>query len=120
MNFRLGVPSIGSREVSRSQRTGFWNRKSALQPLDFGNGLLGIHSVSISNISTTTVKRDGINDVIAPHAVDEPPRSGARRSIEYEHNKFRISRPTPLSSCPLSRRTRRGRRGRGRRKEKRR
>ena len=28
-----------------------------------GLGLLGVHSVSISNISTATVKRDAINDV---------------------------------------------------------
>ena len=27
-------------------------------------------------------------------------RSGARRSIEYEHNRFRVSRPTP---CDLVR-----------------
>ena len=71
MRVHLVVPSIRSREVTWAQRSGVRHRKNALQPLDFGNGLLGVHSVSISNISTATVKRDGINEVSASGAGGE-------------------------------------------------
>jgi hypothetical protein len=53
------MPSIRSSEIACAQRSRVGHREDALQPLDFGNGLLGVHSVSISNISTATVKRDG-------------------------------------------------------------
>jgi hypothetical protein len=56
----LIVPPIRSREVTWAQRSGVRHREDVLKALDFGNSLLGVHSVSISNISTATVKRDGI------------------------------------------------------------
>ena len=37
------VPSIGSREIALAQRSSIWHYESALQPLDFGNGLFSIH-----------------------------------------------------------------------------
>ena len=37
------VPLIRSREVARAQRSGVSHREYAFQPLDLGNGLLGIH-----------------------------------------------------------------------------
>jgi hypothetical protein len=40
---RLIVPSIRSREVTLAQRSDVRHRVSALQPLDFGNGLLSVH-----------------------------------------------------------------------------
>ena len=65
MRVQLVVPLIRSGEVTLAQWSGVRHRKDALKPLDFSNGLLGVHSVSISNISTATVKRDGINEVSA-------------------------------------------------------
>jgi hypothetical protein len=41
------VSSIRSREVARAQRFQCPYRESALEPLDFGNSLLGVHSVSM-------------------------------------------------------------------------
>src|SRR6266446_3148972 len=69
MRVQLVVPLIRSGEVTWAQWSGVRHRKDALQPLDFSNGLLGVHSVSISNISTATVKRDGINEVSASGVV---------------------------------------------------
>ena len=46
------VPSIGSREVALAQRSGVRQREDALQPLDFGNGLVNVHF----SISTKRVK----------------------------------------------------------------
>jgi len=43
------VSSIRSREVARAQRSGVRHCEDALKALDFGNSLLGVHSVSISN-----------------------------------------------------------------------
>jgi hypothetical protein len=40
---QLVVPSIHSREVTRGHRSGVRDVEDALQPLDFGNGLLGVH-----------------------------------------------------------------------------
>ena len=56
------VPSIRSREVTWAQRSGVRHGKDALQRLDFSNGLVGVHSVSISNIGTPMVKQDAVND----------------------------------------------------------
>jgi hypothetical protein len=39
----LIVPPIRSREVARAQRSRVGHREDALQPLDFSNGLLGVH-----------------------------------------------------------------------------
>jgi len=41
------VPPIRSREVTLAQRSDVRHREDALKALDFGNGLLGVHSVSI-------------------------------------------------------------------------
>ena len=54
------VSSIRSQEVARTQRSGVRRCEDMLKPLDFGNGLLGIHSVPISSMSTAKVKRSGI------------------------------------------------------------
>ncbi len=51
------MPSIRSREVVRTQRSSVRLCEDALQPLDFGNSLLGVHSVSISTIRVAMVKR---------------------------------------------------------------
>ena len=53
------MSSIRSREVGRSQRSGVRVCKDALKALDFSNSLLGVHSVSISNMSVAVVKRSG-------------------------------------------------------------
>jgi hypothetical protein len=50
------VPSIRSREVARAQRSIVRRCEDALYPLDFGNSLLGVHSVAISNMSGAIVK----------------------------------------------------------------
>src|ERR1700747_1218310 len=45
MGLLLVVPSIGSREVARSQRPLVWQTENALQTLDFGNRLFWLHRV---------------------------------------------------------------------------
>ena len=54
------VPSIGGREVARAQRSSVRQCEDALKAFDFGNRLLRVHSVSISNIGVAIVKRSGI------------------------------------------------------------
>jgi hypothetical protein len=61
----LIVPSIGSHEVECGQRSRVGRRENALQTLDFGNSLLGVHAVSISSISPATVKWTASNGVSA-------------------------------------------------------
>ena len=39
----LIVPSIGSREIACTQRSGIRHREDALKPFDFSNRLLGVH-----------------------------------------------------------------------------
>jgi hypothetical protein len=51
------VSSIRSREVAGAQRSSVPHREDALKALDFSNGLLGVHPVSISNMSLAIVKR---------------------------------------------------------------
>jgi hypothetical protein len=51
------VPSIRSREVTRAQRSGVRVCEDAFQSLNLGNGLLGVHPVSISNMSVAVVKQ---------------------------------------------------------------
>ena len=53
------VPSIRGREVARAQRSGVRRCENALNPLDFGNSLLGVHSVPIRH-SVVIVRRCGI------------------------------------------------------------
>jgi hypothetical protein len=43
MSEHFVVPSIRSREVAAAERSGVRRCEDALQPLDFGNGLLGVH-----------------------------------------------------------------------------
>jgi hypothetical protein len=43
----LIVSPIRSREIACAQRSRVGHHEDALQPLDFSNGLLGVHSVSI-------------------------------------------------------------------------
>jgi len=46
----LVVPAIRSRDIAGAQRPAVWDREDALQPLDFGNGLLDVHArTSIAN-----------------------------------------------------------------------
>jgi hypothetical protein len=61
------MPSIRRREVPRP--TSIRRCEDTLQPLDFSNGLLGVHSVPLSNMGMVIVKRSGINDVMAKVAV---------------------------------------------------
>jgi len=56
----LIMPPVRSREVARAQRSGVRRCEDALQPFDFGNGLLGVHSVPISNMGAAIVKPSGI------------------------------------------------------------
>jgi hypothetical protein len=44
------MSSIRSREVAPAERSGVRHCEDALKALDFGNSLLDVHSVSISNI----------------------------------------------------------------------
>jgi hypothetical protein len=53
------MSSIRSREVARAQRPGVRHLEDALKALDFGNRLIGVHSVSISDMSMAVVKRTG-------------------------------------------------------------
>ena len=49
------VPSIRNRDGACTQRSGFRQREAALKALDFGNGLLGVHSVPLSNMGMVIV-----------------------------------------------------------------
>jgi hypothetical protein len=51
------VPPIRSREIARTQRSGVRVCEDALQPLNFGNDLLGVHAVSISNMGVAIVNK---------------------------------------------------------------
>jgi hypothetical protein len=51
----LIMPPIRSREVDCVQRSRVGHREDALQSLDFGNGLRGVHSVPISNMGMAIV-----------------------------------------------------------------
>ena len=61
------MSSVRSREVARSQRSGVRVRKDALKALDVGNSLLGVHSVSISNMGVAGVKRERHLHVVPVH-----------------------------------------------------
>jgi hypothetical protein len=54
------VSSIRSREVAWAQRSSVWLCEDALKALDFGNSLLGVHSVPISSMRVAIVKWSGI------------------------------------------------------------
>jgi hypothetical protein len=55
------VPSIRSREVACAQRYGIRLREDVLKALDFGYGLLGVQSVTISNRTAGRSIRSGIS-----------------------------------------------------------
>jgi hypothetical protein len=59
----FAVPSIRSREIVSAHRSGVRHRKGALQPLDFSDGLLGVHS---SSISTTPRERSNGTAELTP------------------------------------------------------
>ena len=61
----LVMLSIRSRDVARAEWSNVWRFEHFLQLLDVVNNAFNVHSVSISTISTATVKRYGINDVSA-------------------------------------------------------
>jgi hypothetical protein len=50
------MSSIRGREVAPAQRSSVRRCEDALNALDFGNGLLGVHSVSISIMAAAIVK----------------------------------------------------------------
>lgn len=54
------MPSICSGEVTWAQRSKVWHREDSLEAFDFGNSLLGVHSVPISDIGMPIVKRRSI------------------------------------------------------------
>ena len=54
------VPSIRSRKIARAQRSNVRHREDALKAFDFGNSLLGVHSVPISNLRVAMIKPSGI------------------------------------------------------------
>jgi hypothetical protein len=47
------MPSIRSREVACAERPRIRRSEDTLKALDFGNGLLSVHSVSISDMRRT-------------------------------------------------------------------
>jgi len=51
------VPPIRSREVAPAERSGVRHCEDSLKALDVGNGLLGVHTVPISNTDGPIVKR---------------------------------------------------------------
>jgi hypothetical protein len=72
------VPSIRSREVARTQRSGVGHCEDALKPLDYGNGLFSVHSFQCSfspnvHYKDSEVKRDGMKrrDCESAYAVEE-------------------------------------------------
>lgn len=44
----LIVPAIGGQDVAGGGRTGVGQREGALQRFDLGDGLLGVHALSLS------------------------------------------------------------------------
>jgi len=60
MREHLVVSAIRSREVVSAQRSDVRHCEDALQLLNLSNGLLSVHSVQISNMRMSIVKRDGI------------------------------------------------------------
>jgi hypothetical protein len=78
------VSSIRSQEVARTQRSGIRRCEDMLKALDFGNGLLGIHSVPISSMSTAKVKRCGIRMSCLP----EPSCNKARLLAVWGKNWY--------------------------------
>jgi len=54
------VPSIRRQEIARAQRSVVRFCEDALKPFDFANSLLGIHSVSISDMGAAIVKQSYI------------------------------------------------------------
>jgi hypothetical protein len=65
------VPAIRSREIARAQRSGVRHCEDALQSLDFGNGLLGVHSMSMIQQKRRGVKRSGLLRVPRPQFAHE-------------------------------------------------
>lgn len=53
------MSSIRSREIARAQRPGVRHLEDALKVRDFGNRLISVHSVSISDMSILIVKQTG-------------------------------------------------------------
>jgi len=58
------VPSIGSRDVACAERPNIRRFEHFLQLFDVVNSAFNVHSVSISNTSSTTVKRGGSQHVV--------------------------------------------------------
>jgi hypothetical protein len=56
MRERIVVPSVRSSEVACAQRSGVGHREDALQPLDFGDGLFGVHPLPSSGTEPERVK----------------------------------------------------------------
>ena len=77
------VLSIRSREVARAQRSGVGRCEDALKVLDFGNRLLGVHSVSISNMRVAIVKRSGMDDAEEKTC---SPKASSRRQSQHGDN----------------------------------
>jgi hypothetical protein len=65
MRERIVVPSICSRDIACAEWSDVRRFEHFLQLLDVVNDPFNVHSVSISNISTAAVKRNGINGMPA-------------------------------------------------------
>jgi hypothetical protein len=73
------VPSIRSGEVAPAERSGVRHCEDSLKPLDVGNSLLGVHSVSISSIGVAIV--NGVADVwVSPGRACNPQSHSALTS----------------------------------------
>jgi len=57
---KFSVPSIRGRNVARAQRSRVRRGENALQPVDFGNGLLNVHPCQSSSRKRESVKWKGI------------------------------------------------------------
>jgi hypothetical protein len=53
------VSTIRGRDVARAERSRVWLGEDSLKALDFGDGVFGVHAVSISNMSMAIVKWRG-------------------------------------------------------------
>jgi hypothetical protein len=58
------MPSIGSRDVACAEGPNIRRFENFLQLLDVVDNAFNVHSISISNISTATVKRRSIHNVV--------------------------------------------------------
>jgi len=90
------VPSIRSREVAGAQRSGVRLCEDALKALDFGNGLLGVHSV------TNIQHERGYRQTEAATVFSKAIRALPIAPNNLQSQSFKKKEPTPESPESLS------------------